>query len=131
MVLKNTVGSFETTNNKRKEILFMSQARLVILITGAATGIGQLSAHSLAQAGHTVYSSMRDITGRNADRMQKERDYATTRKVDLHVIELDVTSQESANQAAQTILAEQGHIDVVLHNAGHLVAGYSEAFTAE
>ncbi len=109
----------------------MSQARYVILVTGAATGIGQLSAHSLAEAGHTVYSTMRDTTGRNAERTQKERDYATTRKVDLHVIELDVTSQESANQAAQTILAEQGHIDVVLHNAGHLVAGYSEAFTAE
>ena len=110
----------------------MSQANsFVILVTGAATGIGQLSAHSLAEAGHTVYSSMRGIGERNAERAQKERDYATTHKVDLHVVELDVTSQESANQAAQTILAEQGHIDVVLHNAGHLVAGYVEAFSAE
>jgi Short-chain alcohol dehydrogenase of unknown specificity len=103
----------------------------VILVTGAATGIGQLSAHSLAEAGHTIYSSMRDITGRNAARANKEREYAQSHRVDLHVVELDVTSQESANQAVQTILAEQGHIDVVLHNAGHLVVGYVEAFQAE
>jgi NAD(P)-dependent dehydrogenase (short-subunit alcohol dehydrogenase family) len=103
----------------------------VILVTGAATGIGQLSAHSLAEAGHTVYSSMRDIKGRNVDRAQKERDYAQSHHVDLRVVELDVTSQDSANQVVQTILAEQDHIDVVLHNAGHLVVGYVEAFTAE
>lgn len=110
----------------------MSQANpYVILVTGAATGIGQLTAHSLAEAGHTVYASMRDITGRNAARTRKELDYAQSHGVDLHVVELDVTSQESANQAVQTLLAEQGHIDVVLHNAGHLVVGYVEAFQAE
>jgi NAD(P)-dependent dehydrogenase (short-subunit alcohol dehydrogenase family) len=103
----------------------------VILVTGAATGIGQLGAHSLAEAGYTVYASMRDIEKRNAARAQQERDYATARGVDLHVVELDVTSQKSADQAVQTILAEQGHLDAVLHNAGHLVVGYVEAFTAE
>jgi len=103
----------------------------VILVTGATTGISQLAAHSLAEAGHTVYASMRDIGKRNAARAQQERDYATARGVDLRIVELDVTSQESADQAVQTILAEQGQIDVVLHNAGHLVVGYVEAFTAE
>ncbi len=108
----------------------MSQTH-IILVTGAATGIGQLSAHSLAEAGHIVYASMRDIAGRNAARARKELDYAQSHRVDLRIVELDVTSQESANQAIQTILAEQGHLDVVLHNAGHLVVGYVEAFTAE
>jgi NAD(P)-dependent dehydrogenase (short-subunit alcohol dehydrogenase family) len=36
-------------------------------------------------------------------------------------IELDVLSQESADTAAKQIIAEQGRIDVVIHNAGHLV----------
>lgn len=74
---------------------------------------------------------MRDITGRNAARSRKELDYAQFRQVDLRIVELDVTSQESANEAVQNILAEQEHIDVVLHNVGHLVVGYAEAFTEE
>ena len=32
----------------------------VIVITGASSGFGQLTAHELAKAGHGVYASMRD-----------------------------------------------------------------------
>ena len=82
----------------------MNQAHpSVILVTGAATGIGQLSACSLAEAGHTVYASMRDVTARNAARARKELDYAQSHGVDLHVVERDVTSQESANWKTQCL----------------------------
>ena len=40
----------------------------VIVITGASSGFGRLSANALAKAGHTVYASMRETTGRNAGR---------------------------------------------------------------
>jgi NAD(P)-dependent dehydrogenase (short-subunit alcohol dehydrogenase family) len=38
----------------------------VIVITGASSGFGAFAARALARAGHTVYASMRDTTGRNA-----------------------------------------------------------------
>ncbi|WP_431510218.1 SDR family NAD(P)-dependent oxidoreductase [Variovorax sp. DAIF25] len=103
----------------------------IILVTGAGTGIGKLSARSLAEAGHIVYASMRDIAGRNAPRAAELRALAAARGLELHPLELDVLSQDSADAAAATIVREQGQLDVVMQNAGHLVVGPTEAFTPE
>jgi NAD(P)-dependent dehydrogenase (short-subunit alcohol dehydrogenase family) len=103
----------------------------VILVTGASTGIGRLTALSLAAAGHVVYASMHDIAGRNAAHVRELRDRAFADGHDLRAVELDVLSQESADAAVKTIVAEQGRLDVVVHNAGHLVIGPTEAFTPE
>ncbi|MGJ7532864.1 MULTISPECIES: SDR family NAD(P)-dependent oxidoreductase [unclassified Variovorax] len=103
----------------------------IILVTGAGTGIGKLSAQSLAESGHVVYASMRDIAGRNAGRAAELRSLAAAKNIQLHPLELDVLSQDSADAAAATIVREQGHLDVVMQNAGHLVVGPTEAFTPE
>jgi NAD(P)-dependent dehydrogenase (short-subunit alcohol dehydrogenase family) len=103
----------------------------IILVTGAGTGIGKLSAQSLAEAGHIVYASMRDIAGRNAPRAAELRALAAAKGLELHPLELDVLSQDSADAAAATIVREQGQLDVVMQNAGHLVVGPTEAFTPE
>ena len=103
----------------------------IILVTGAGTGIGKLSARSLAEAGHIVYASMRDIAGRNAPRAAELRALAAAEGLELHPLELDVLSQDSADAAAATIVREQGQLDVVIQNAGHLVVGPTEAFTPE
>jgi NAD(P)-dependent dehydrogenase (short-subunit alcohol dehydrogenase family) len=101
----------------------------VILITGAGSGIGKLSAQSLAQAGHIVYASIRDIGGRNAGRAREMRAWAEAEGVRLIPLELDVLSQASADAAVATIVREQGRLDVLVQNAGHLVVGPAEAFT--
>ena len=103
----------------------------VIVITGASSGFGRLSANALAKAGHIVYASMRGTTGRNAAQAADVRKYATDNKVDLHAIELDVGSQASADAAIAQIVSEQGRLDVVMHNAGHMSFGPAEAFTPE
>ncbi|MGT2425834.1 SDR family NAD(P)-dependent oxidoreductase [Amnibacterium kyonggiense] len=102
-----------------------------ILITGAATGIGRLAAIALARAGHTVYATMRDPEGRNRARAEDLRELARTESIELQPLELDVQSQESADAAVAEIVRRSGRLDVVVQNAGHLLVGYTEAFTAE
>ena len=102
-----------------------------VLITGSSTGIGNLTARALAAAGHTVYATMRDPEGHNAERARDLRESPKGEGGDLRVVELDVQSQDSADAAVRTVLEEAGRLDVVINNAGHLYVGYVEAFTAE
>lgn len=103
----------------------------IILVTGASSGFGALAARQLADRGHTVYASMRDTAGRNAPQVEAAARYAREKNVDLRTVELDVLSDASAQAAVQAILAESGRLDVVVHNAGHMVFGPAEAFAPE
>jgi NAD(P)-dependent dehydrogenase (short-subunit alcohol dehydrogenase family) len=103
----------------------------VIIVTGSSSGFGRLAAYALADAGHIVYATMRETTGRNAQQVAAAAAYARERGVALRVLELDVASQASVDAAVATIVAETGHIDVVVHNAGHMSYGPAEAFTPE
>lgn len=82
----------------------------VILITGAGTGIGNLTARALARAGHRVYASMRSPAGRNAAKAGSLRELAVVDQLDLHVVELDVNTLgvQRLNRAALPYLREQG-----------------------
>ncbi len=102
-----------------------------VLITGAATGIGRATAETLAAAGHTVYATMRDPQGRNAAAASELEAVGRSRTGEIRVVDLDVSSQSSADAAVQRIVAEVEALDVVVHNAGHLYIGYVEAFTDE
>jgi len=105
--------------------------KYVIVITGASSGIGQLTAHALAKAGHTVYATMRDTAGHNKPQVEAAAKFSADHKVDLRTIELDVLNQESVDTAIQKIIADNGRIDVLMHNAGHMVFGPAEAFLPE
>lgn len=103
----------------------------VILITGASSGIGALTARALAQAGHSVYATMRDIKGRSVEAVQEANQFAADTAADLRVLEMDVTDAGSVDAAVQQVLHEAGRLDVIVHNAGHMVFGPAEAFTPE
>ncbi|MFC4729214.1 SDR family oxidoreductase [Coralloluteibacterium thermophilus] len=100
----------------------------VILITGASSGFGAMTARALARAGHTVYASMRDTAGRNAPQVRALETHAATHGVALHALELDILSDASVETAIGHVQAAHGHIDVVVHNVGHMAFGPAEAF---
>jgi NAD(P)-dependent dehydrogenase (short-subunit alcohol dehydrogenase family) len=103
----------------------------VIVITGASSGFGAIAARALAHAGHTVYASMRGTTGKNAPQAAEVARYAAEHGVALRTVELDVSSSASVDAAIAKIIADNGRLDVVIHNAGHMSFGPAEAFTPD
>jgi NAD(P)-dependent dehydrogenase (short-subunit alcohol dehydrogenase family) len=103
----------------------------VILITGASSGFGNLAARALGRAGHTVYAGMRATAGRNAEAVAGLAELSAATAIDIRGLEMDVQDQASIDAAIATILAEQHRLDVVVHNAGHMVLGPAEAFTTQ
>ena len=102
----------------------------IALVTGASSGFGRMIANELASAGHLVYASMRDVSG-NAQHVEEIAAYAREHEVDLRTVEVDVQSDRSVTVAVDEILRAHGRIDVIVHNAGHMVFGPSEAFLPE
>jgi NAD(P)-dependent dehydrogenase (short-subunit alcohol dehydrogenase family) len=103
----------------------------IIVVAGASSGFGALAARGLAEAGHTVYASMRETTGRNAPAAAEVGRYAAQNGVDLRTVELDVGSGESVDAGVAKVVADNGRLDVIVHNAGHMSFGPAEAFTPE
>ena len=105
--------------------------RKTIVVTGASSGFGAMTVRALADAGHTVYAGIRDTAGRNTQPAAAADQYASEHSVDLRPVEMDVADQDSVDAAIGQILKQAGRLDVVVHNAGHMVLGPTEAFTPE
>jgi NAD(P)-dependent dehydrogenase (short-subunit alcohol dehydrogenase family) len=74
---------------------------------------------------------MRETKSSNASQVKEVEKYAAEHSVALRAIELDVSSQSSSDAAIKEIVSKNGRLDVVVHNAGHMVFGPAEAFTPE
>src|SRR5262245_64987600 len=99
----------------------------IVLVTGASSGFGRLAARALAGSGHIVYASMRETTGRNAPEVAEVEKHARGQGVDLRALELDVGSEASIDLGVRRIIEAHERIDVIVHNAGHMVFGPAEA----
>lgn len=82
----------------------MTKTSQVALVTGASSGIGQAIAERLAKLGYKVYgTSRRGIQAAGQP---------------FEMLALDVTSDESVDAAIQTLIRKEGHIDLLVNNAG-------------
>lgn len=95
-----------------------------ILITGCSSGFGRLGAEHYARLGARVFATMRGLPRPEADEL---RQLASDDKLDLHVLELDVTSDEQVAAAvAEAERINGGGLDVLVNNAGIGISGPAE-----
>lgn len=80
----------------------------VAIITGASSGMGKSTAFKLHEQGYKVYG-----LARRTEKM------ADLREKGMEVLSMDLTKDESIVQAVDTILKNEGRIDVLVNNAGY------------
>jgi NAD(P)-dependent dehydrogenase (short-subunit alcohol dehydrogenase family) len=86
----------------------------VALITGASSGIGRATALHLAVRGFRVHATMRTPQAAGPSLVEQARSEA----LPITVSQLDVTDPASVARAVSAVLADSGHIDVLINNAG-------------
>jgi NAD(P)-dependent dehydrogenase (short-subunit alcohol dehydrogenase family) len=87
-----------------------------ILITGSSSGFGYAGALHYARAGAKVIASMRNLPRKEADELKAD---AAKEKLDISMIEIDVTSDEQvAKGAAEAERIAGGALDILVNNAG-------------
>ncbi|WP_374613461.1 SDR family oxidoreductase [Sphingorhabdus sp.] len=92
-----------------------------ILITGASSGFGYLGALHYARLGAKVIASMRGLPRKEADELKAE---AAKEKLDIHIIQIDVTSDEQvADGVEEAERIAGGPLDILINNAGVGYAG--------
>lgn len=83
------------------------------LVTGAASGIGEAIAHTLAQAGATVY-----VADRDAGNGSRVAEAIRERHGSAELVTLDVTAEEDCARAARLVADRHLALDILVNNAG-------------
>lgn len=96
-----------------------THSRPVVLITGAASGIGAATAETFADRGWTVYATDIDTA------------FPPAVEAGCRCWACDVTDSEEPQTVVDRILDETGRIDVLVNNAGFAVPGPVEDVSIE
>lgn len=92
-----------------------------VLITGASSGFGKLTAILFADKGWNVVATMREP---NKNDIFKNNE-------NIEVLQLDVTKRETIKSAVNETIEKFGKIDVLVNNAGYGMAGFLEEANQE
>lgn len=90
-------------------------ARQVVLVTGAAGGIGSAICRRLARDGAHIVAGDIDLAGAEQLATSLNQQYGAGRAVAVH---LDVTDEESVRAAFEQVSLAFGGLDVIVNNAG-------------
>lgn len=90
------------------------------LVTGCSSGIGLHTSIALAKKGYEVYGTMRD-----PDKDELLREASASAGVDVTVVPIDLSVEESIRDGARQI-TKNGGVDVLVNNAGYGHFGTTE-----
>ena len=98
-----------------------NQQQPVAVVTGSSSGIGLATSLALSKNGYHTYATMRNLAKRDSIQSVSDKQHLSIR-----VVQLDVTDENSINNAIQSILSESGRIDLLVNNAGYVLTGAFE-----
>ncbi|WP_156758607.1 SDR family NAD(P)-dependent oxidoreductase [Actinokineospora pegani] len=85
----------------------------IVLVTGASFGLGEATARRLAHAGATVL-----LVARTEDALREVVKDLADQGLTAHAYPTDLTDLDAVEALTARVLAEHGHVDVVVSNAG-------------
>jgi NAD(P)-dependent dehydrogenase (short-subunit alcohol dehydrogenase family) len=94
------------------------------LVTGSSSGFGLRTCVALVARGFRVWASMRSLERAEALRAAlRDSGFGNSR---VEFVELDVTDADARISLVERILDEDGAVDVLVNNAGHMLTGFAE-----
>jgi NAD(P)-dependent dehydrogenase (short-subunit alcohol dehydrogenase family) len=104
-------------------------SKQAIMVTGASSGFGYLTALTLMSNGYTVIAAMREADRKNADKARALKAASENAPGSLLIVSMDVSEDASVSAAVDVALAWQDNIDVLVNNAGSGLSGFLETVT--
>ena len=88
----------------------------IIMVTGASSGIGKSAALKIADAGGTVL-----LVARTPEKLELTRDQILAGGGIAHIHQCDLSDFDDIDRMAEEVLAQHGHVDVLVNNAGRSI----------
>ena len=105
------------SGERRRQRLARAAVRgRILMVTGASSGIGKLGGVKIADAGGTVL-----LVARTPEKLEVTRDQIDAGGGIAYIHQCDLSDIEDIDRMADEVLAEHGHVDVLVNNAGRSI----------
>ena len=88
----------------------------IVMVTGASSGIGKAAALKIADAGGTVL-----LVARTPEKLELTRDQILAGGGVAYIHQCDLSDFDDIERMAEEVLAQHGHVDVLVNNAGRSI----------
>ncbi|HYX11227.1 MAG TPA: SDR family oxidoreductase, partial [Candidatus Acidoferrum sp.] len=88
----------------------------IVMVTGASSGIGRSAAIKIGDAGGTVL-----LVARTAEKLEATRDAIESGGGSAFIHRCDLADMDDIDRLADEVLAQHGHVDVLVNNAGRSI----------